>query len=808
MAHPDRRAFLLQAVLEMGAVPLLSAAPWSAETEQDRLLRRTWTAKWISAPGAPPNDYGAYHFRRTIDLATRPEHYVVHVSADNRYQLFVNGQRAAWGPARGDLYHWRYETVDVAPYLVAGRNVFAALVWNFGELAPEAQITCQTGFLLQGDTEAERAADTGTNWKAQRSTAYSPIEFSSAQMHGYFVAGPGDRVDGAAHPWGWKAADFDDSRWRAAAVVSIAAGREASDPHTRWMLVPRTIPAMEERLERLQKVRRASGVPQPQVFPAQPEPVHVPAGTHAVLLLDQTYLTTAFPELTVSGGKDAVVRLRYAEALFQPAAPGSRNMEKGNRDEVEGKVFIGSHDEFVSDGGARRTFRPLWWRTYRYLELDIETRQEPLTVDDLRATYVGFPFQRRARFDAGAPDLNRILDVGWRTARLCAHETYMDCPYYEQLQYVGDTRVQCLVSLFNTGDGRLMRNAIDLINDSRQSDGCTMSRYPTRLEQYIPGFSLWWIGMVHDYWWYVDDPESVRRMLPGVRAVLSFFEGYQQADGSLRQLPWWRYFDWVPGWPNGNAPQEPDGPSALFDLLLLMAYGWAAEMEAGLGVRALSEMDRGRERQLRETVQRLYWDADKRMYADTPRKQQFSQHTNTLAVLGDVIAGEPARDLILRILTAPGLAQTGLFFRYYVHCALAKAGEGERYLDQLGDWRDMLSRGLTTFSEIVDRPGSPSRSDCHAWSASPNIEIFRTVLGVDSMAPGFHRVAVRPHLGKLIGVAGGVPHPKGEVEVRMEPRGAGFEVTVSLPEGVTGEFAWRGTRRELSAGVNRFAVAG
>jgi alpha-L-rhamnosidase len=120
----------------------------------------------------------------------------------------------------------------------------------------------------------------------------------------------------------------------------------------------------------------------------------------------------------------------------------------------------------------------------------------------------------------------------------------------------------------------------------------------------------------------------------------------------------------------------------------------------------------------------------------------------------------------------------------------------------------MLSRGLTTFSEIVDRPGSPSRSDCHAWSASPNIEIFRTVLGVDSMAPGFHRVAVRPHLGKLIGVAGGMPHPKGEVEVRMEPRGAGFEVTVSLPEGVTGEFAWRGTRRELSAGVNRFAVAG
>jgi hypothetical protein len=238
----------------------------------------------------------------------------------------------------------------------------------------------------------------------------------------------------------------------------------------------------------------------------------------------------------------------------------------------------------------------------------------------------------------------------------------------------------------------------------------------------------------------------------------------------------------------------------------MQAYGWAAELETGLGMRPLAELYRGRERQLRVTVQRLYWDASKRMYADTPRKQQFSQHTNTLAVLGEVIAGEPARDLILRTLTEPGLAQTGLFFRFYVHRALAKAGEGDRYLDQLGDWQGMLSRGLTTFAEIADRPGSPSRSDCHAWSASPNVEIFRTVLGLDSAAPGFRRVAVRPHPGKLASVSGSVPHPKGEVEVRMEPTGAGLGVTVKLPEGVTGDFVWKATRRELTAGENRFEV--
>jgi hypothetical protein len=156
-----RRGFLVAA----GATPLLRG---------QSLLRRAWTARWISAAHAPAGDYTVCRFRRAFDLTIRPERFVVHVSGDNRYQLFVNGHRVVWGPARGDLFHWRYETVDLAPHLVAGRNVLAAVVWNFGELAPDAQITLQTGFVLQGDGEPERVADTGPNWRAIRDESYSP----------------------------------------------------------------------------------------------------------------------------------------------------------------------------------------------------------------------------------------------------------------------------------------------------------------------------------------------------------------------------------------------------------------------------------------------------------------------------------------------------------------------------------------------------------------------------------------------------------------------------------------------------------
>jgi hypothetical protein len=744
------------------------------------LLRRAWTARWIAAPKAPANEYGVYYFRRPLDLATKPERFVVHVSGDNRYQLFVNGNRMAWGPARGDLFHWRYDTVDLAPHLRSGRNVVAAVVWNFGELAPEAQITLQTGFVLQGDGDAERVADSGPNWKAWRDESYSPV--TDFGIRAYYVAGPGDRVKASAHPWGWQTAEFDDSHWPAASTIGPAAGREARDVHSRWMLVPRTIPMMEERAGGDMNVRRVEGL---DAWKGT-----VPAHSKVTVVFDQKRLTTGHPELTVSGGKDAVVRVRYAEALTP----------KGRRDDIEGKRMVGNYDEFVADGGAQRQFRPLWWRTWRYLQLEIDTKDEPLTVDTLGSTAVSYPFVQRAKFDAGVPELGHILDVGWRTARLCAHETYMDCPYYEQLQYAGDTRIQCLVSLFQTGDARLMRNAIELLNDSRQSDGCTMSRYPTRLEQYIPGFALWWIGMVHDYWWYVDDPAFVRRMLPGVRSVLSFFESYQKENGSLGSLPWWRYFDWVPDWPNGDAPQDADGGSALFDMHLLMAYRWAAELEGALGLKQLAGVYGDRERQLRETCQKLYWDAGRQLYADTAAKQKFSQHTNTMAVHADVTAGQAAHDLMLRTLTSPGLAQGALYFKFYMHQALAKVGEGDRYLDQLGDWREMLAKGLTTFAERMDLPNNPSRSDCHAWSASPNIELLRTVLGVDSAAPGFARVRIRPHLGALKFVAGSVPHPKGMIDVQVEASGA---ANVTLPEGITGTLEWRGVTRELKPGANR-----
>jgi hypothetical protein len=778
---------------------------------------RPWTARWISVPDASPTSYGVYHFRRRFQLGAVPAAFVVHVSADNRYELFANGQRVATGPARGDLFHWRYETVDLAPLLRAGENVLAAVVWNFGPETPEAQVTNVTGFLLQGDRAAEKDVDTGPGWRCLRDDAYEMLPLDRAEIrHQYYVAGPGDKVTAGRYPWGWETPEFDDAAWKPPVVGPPGSSRDAFDAPSRWMLVPRSVPAMDERPERLDRVRRASGVTVAAGFPRAPAPFTVPPRTSARLLLDQGYLTTAYPELVVSGGKGGSVGLKYAENLWVPGTG-----DKGNRDEVEGKEMRGLRDLFVADGGARRLFRPLWWRTYRYVELSVDTADEPLTVEDLRGVFTAYPFTRRQRFDAGDPELDRILEVGWRTARLCAHETYMDCPYYEQLQYVGDTRIQALVSYYASGDDRLARNAIEQIDESRTSEGLTMSRFPTRLQQYIPPFSLWWIGMVHDYWRYRDDPAFVRARLPGVRTVLSFFAARQRESGSLGPVPWWNFLDWTDAWPSGSPPgwnfvrdwaastsnridaRDPSGASAAIDLQLLIASDEAADLEDDLGSKTLAAEHRQKASRLREMVKRVYWDEGRQLFADTPAKKEFSQHANVLAILAGVVEGEPARALMGRVLGERDLVPCSIYFRHYVHAALNRTGEGDRLLDQLGPWRRMLALGLTTWAEKED----PSRSECHAWGASPNFELLRTVLGVDSAAPGFRRVRIRPFLGRIARVSGSVPHPKGEVVVSLRREGEALEADVRLPEGIEGEVLWRGAHAAVGPGQSKVRLS-
>ena len=779
----------------IGCVLLLGSGMFAQR--QHQTVTQVWTAQWIDVPGASPQDYGVYHFRRTFDLPDSPAHFIIRVSGDNRYQLYANGKRISWGPARGDLTHWRYETVDLAPALHEGHNVLAAVVWNDGAYKAVAQISNQTGFVLQAERAENVQVNTNSFWKCIQDRAYSPQPLPRDQETGYFALAANEKVDASLYPWGWEQANYDDSAWLAADELGHAAPRDARDAPNRWMLVPREIPLEEQTDEKRPVLRKAEGAV--SNTPLRGFPFKIPANTRASLLLDQTYLTTAYPELSVNGGKGSRIDLRYAETLFVSRHP----ITKSNRNEIERKQFYGTSDTYLADGGSRRIYRPLYWRTYRYIQLSVETVGEPLVIDDLHGVFTAYPFESKASFQVDAAaneELQQILSTGWRTARLCAHETYMDCPYYEQLQYAGDARIQMMISLYMTGDSRLMKNGIALLNSSRTAEGATYSRAPSSLQQYIPPFSLWWIGMVHDYWMYVDDPDFLADMLPGVRAVLSFYERYQKSNGSLDHMPWWNFVDWVKQWPNGEPLAEEDGSSAAaLDLQLLLAYQWAAELERALGSKALAGEYESAAARLKATILATDWDGARGLFADQPSHRTYSQQVNTLAVLAHIVPQEQARSIMEKVISDSSLAQSSIYFRAYTNATLREIGLGDKYLEMLGPWREMLAQGLTTWAEWN---GPDTRSDCHAWGASPNFELLRTIAGIESSAPGFKRVRVAPHLGALKHINATMPHPNGEIHVELQKQNGKLTADVELPASITGEFSWSGMDRPLKPGKN------
>jgi hypothetical protein len=791
--------------------------------------QREWHASWITHPTASLRDPIVLHFRRSLDLKAVPASYVVRVSADNRFILYVNGQRVGDGPARGDLTHWRYERFDLAPYLRAGSNLITATVWNFGVYAPIAQMSDRTAFLLESEAAGEAGISTPGGWQVEIEPGQTPLPRSSLSYITYYASGPGEQLDGSQYDWNWKDRDegtegqrgrgAEGQRDRGAEGQWVTPGdpmRDSAFPGTNkahssdttgdnpWGLVPDGLPHMSyEETGIGSEVRGGLGASANSPFPAT-----IPANRNVHLLLDRKALTTAYPQLTVSGGKGAKIRLTYSEALFDD------KFHKGDRDAIDytdaqgvkhPRKAAGLNDLFLPDGGQHRTFEPLWWRTWRYLDLDITTGDEPLTLESLKAQFTAYPFEERAKLTTGQADLDKIWEVSWRTARLDAHETYMDTPYYEQLQYIGDTRIQALISYSVAGDDRLARQALEAFNTSRIPEGITRSRYPSSLPQNIPTFSLLWIGMLHDWWMYRPDPDPVKESLDGTRSVLNWYAQYEQPDGLLRKTPWWSFIDWIVKGELGS--YATNGESCLTTLEYLGALDQAADLEQAFGDPHIAAQHRERAAHVRSGLASQCWSGERKLLADNPDRKDFSEQANILGVLYDVIPKDRQKDVLTRMLpiqageTPDGVQSASLYFRFYLARALEHAGMADEYLKSLDAWRALLPLHFSTWPE---QPGD-TRSDSHAWTAHPIYDLLTLVAGIEPASPGFKTVRIAPHLRDLPSLSASFPHPDGMIEVKYERHGAGLTGTINLPGQLSGTFEFNGRTQRLHPGANQIA---
>jgi len=517
-------------------------------------------------------------------------------------------------------------------------------------------------------------------------------------------------------------------------------------------------------------------------------------------------MVSAYPELHVAGGAGATIRVTWAEALYDA------QLKKADRNLIGDRQPVGIHDDFVADGGDR-IFAPLWWRTWRYAQIEVETKEAPLILKGMSAHETGYPFTQVGRFASSDPLLASIFDIGWRTARVDAHETYMDTAYWEQLQYTGDTRLQMLISYAVSGDPRLAEQAINAFASSDFDNGLMDGAYPQRTSNVIAPFSLMWVGMLDDWRMRQPDTAPILRHLDRMRRVLDWFQPWQQSSGLLGKNPQWNFIDWV-GQSATDRTRFPSygttNESCLMSVSWLGALQQGARIEASLGDKARGQADLAKAEALKVAIRTRCWVPGRGLFADNPDGAVFSQHMNALAILYDVATPTEARSILDRIVVpgkgidAPaGMFTTSYYFAWYLAQAFVHAGQGDRYLALLDTWRDLLKLNYTTWPE----ERGDTRSDTHAWSAHPTADLLDIVAGIGPGEAGYRSVRIAPALGRLTRIDATAATPAGPVTVRYRVVGQRMTVEVTRPATLPGTFEWRGRDYPLTKVSTRFTVS-
>jgi len=774
-----------------------------------------WKSQWIMHPAADPQRHSVIIFRKNFDLKEKPGSFVIHLSADNHYRLFVNGNYILRGPARGDLSHWFFETVDIAPYLNAGKNSIASEVVNWGPKRSFTYFSQMTNFIMQGETERESVVNTfGGSWKCFRNEAITPkiVEWMTDRNtidFGLYVGNPTDSVRADKYPWGWENTDFDDSKWLPAKWADIAGGRDEQFAGGILygggkLLIPRRTGILTEKKELFSEVRRAEGIPVSQAFIKGTGTLPIPAGKKVTLLIDNRVECLGYPELLVSGGKDSRIQAMYAENLII-----KNHAPKGNRNEIEGKRMVGIKDVFIPDGGEQRLFKPLYIRAFRYIQLDIETKDQPLIINSYYNVSVKAPVELKARFETGDPFYDWIMEAGWRTISICAQDYLMSDAAYEQMQYTGDSRVHNLSLLTLSGDDRLTRNSLIQFDQSRIPEGLTYACYPNPFHLIIPSYSLIWIDQVFDYMMWKDDRKFISGFEPGIRNVLDWYERKLQANGLLGKIDWWGALAWPRHYNNGEPPDVYKGSNTLYTLHYAYTLRHASEIFRFLGKSEQASLYSLRADEICAAVNKLCRNSEG-YYTESIDNKQISQITNILAILAEAVKGEEAKQLTTKLLEPKDwFGQVDLFLHLYLFEALNKTGLQSHFFEELSEWKLMKERGMTTFAEVPLEWGEENqRSECHPWSSSPNYHFFRTVCGIRPVVPGHREIVIEPHFGNLTSVKAVYPHHLGNISMSVERKGSGLVGEITIPDGIKASFAWNSQLIPLKSGkqVIRYGI--
>ncbi|KAE8361468.1 Six-hairpin glycosidase-like protein [Aspergillus caelatus] len=746
-----------------------------------------WTPDWVDSSG--DNTTGRIvHFSRELDLPESPTRALVHFSADTRYKLYVNGVRVAVGPARSSPWIWYYDTLDIAPYLNSGHNVIRFVVVRYfvsSRGAMPFERTTLPGLTVVGSIETGSNVvelDSHTGWQAQvdESIQFPMGLIDDGFLHIY------ERVAPTIH---------------SPSVTPKAYGiKTLNGDLPPWRLRPRGIPMPDQSPIVVNVIRACESYISADEWSSclsGSGPLTLRERSSHMLELQADTHSTAFLRWAFKGTKSSsqiTMKVTYSEGYELEPRSYPYFRKKADRLDATAGHLIGPYDAVTLDIPDTQTvaYEPFWFRTFHLLRLEIIVGEEPVRMFPLEATQVNYPLAVKASWtEPGDEYSERIWDVSIRTMRNCMFDGYSDCPFYEQLQYSGDSRAVGLFHYLLSGDDRLMRQAITNFAASVTFEGLTQSRFPSHVPQLIAGFPLYWVVQVCDHHLYFGDTRFARSFLPRIDGVLDFFDLHIDSLGLVSGLPEdvWQYVDWVTTW--GATDDYPDkgvptsgrksNRHTYFSMLYAYVLQQAARLVRDVGRPGYANEYEARAAALQQAIRAHCYDGCffTDSTADIADESSYSQHCQVFAVLSGTARPEDHARLLTESFADSRFAKCSYMMRFYALRALSLAGDQvyDSFWPQLWDpWRNMLANNLSTWEEDDVR----QRSDCHAWSSVPIYEYCTELAGVRPIAPGSTKVLFKPRLGLSEAIQTKVALGKDNVATISWTIGTGGEKNVEL----------------------------
>jgi alpha-L-rhamnosidase len=809
--------------------PLVCLAQESSQTQSPFV-----EARWITS-GDPAVDHvdSRFAFRQRLELATTPMSGLVRVTADARYQLWVNGQFVGRGPARGFPFAQPYDEHDLAPFLRPGTNWIAAEVYQFGP-GPGAfgqstrgngvyASTGRTGLLIEGEVIGRDGkatpVRTDTTWQARPAdwARHNAIPF----LHGVFAYQ--ECVDGRREPADWRVSEDGDG-WQSATIVASP----GDDPWTGFE--PRGLKPMRETLtsslplvaaytgtnnatfadeKTLTQLWRDETMDPVAALPAADEEgwlmLTPPAGGFIAVTVDLGWNAASFPRLEIRDSRGGeVLDSGYGGTLSKDKPP---------------VIFEGACDRWIAPAGQGhwQSFLP---RGYRYHT--VKVRADHAVRLRVGAVITHHDVSPVLSFECSDEGLTKAWLITDRTLRTSMLDAFVDNNWREATQWLHDGCAGALGAWATYGDTALWRR---LLRQAAQSaryldDGAVHSMVacaPAYQRAVMPicDYSLHWLTSVEQYHAVTGDDALLREVLPAVReCVMRHMEsGFTQEGLFIQPVGSKVFFDWV------QRPWDKRPYSLTLNLTVLRALNSAAVIATAAGDQTLATHCQRRASDLSEIVVKRFW---------SDHHQGWQEHIEpSEQVRREVIDVRPAGWLddpwqkvqlqlsknhqptpcsrhghALSLLTQLGSADQQTAAAKLLVAAFEPSNENNNGMSPL--WTDKIFGSLFESGHDGDAIrllqgsyGTWARNGALHWGegfgpgvqaqlcgSSVNWLLTSYVLGIRPARPGFSEAIFDPRAGSLTSAKGSVPTPHGLIKVEWQRKGNTIEARIESPKGV------------------------